>query len=98
MQFVITAYDYENNLDQRMMVRGRHIANMERLGSRVILGGGLLDEEGRMKGSVLVLDFDSREDLEEYLRTEPYNTDHVWEKIDVECMNVVYLKGEKVGK
>ncbi len=98
MQFVITAYDYANGLDHRMEVRGRHVANMERLGSRVICGGGLLDEEGKMKGSVLVLEFDSREDFDEYLRTEPYYAEKVWEKVQVEIINVVFVNGKKVGK
>ena len=51
-----------------------------------------------MKGSVLVLDFPSREQLDEYLSSEPYILEHVWEKVQVETMNVVIVNGEKVGK
>ena len=49
-----------------------------------------------MKGSALVLDLPDREALDEYLKNEPYVTEHVWDKIDVEVMNVVLLNGEKV--
>ncbi|MBQ1331648.1 MAG: hypothetical protein IIY36_01840, partial [Lachnospiraceae bacterium] len=65
---------------------------------KVLCAGGLLDEEGKMKGSVLVIDFESRELLDEYLETEPYITEHVWETVEVERMNVVILNDEKVGK
>ena len=42
-----------------------------------------------MKGSVLILDFPSRAELDAYLAAEPYVVEHVWEKIEVETMNVV---------
>ncbi len=98
MQFVITAYDGENQLEKRMEVRPRHLAGMEKLNAHIICAGGILDDAGKPKGSVLVMDFDDREALNHYLDREPYVLEHVWEKIDVEPMNVVIVKGEKVGK
>ena len=50
---------------------------------------GLLDDEGKMKGSMLVMEFESRQELDEYLANEPYVQEHVWEKIEVEPINVV---------
>ena len=49
----------------------------------------LLDREGKMKGSVMILDFASRDQLDAYLESEPYIQEHVWEKIEVEPINVV---------
>ncbi|MBP5323111.1 MAG: hypothetical protein J6Y84_04880 [Bacteroidaceae bacterium] len=95
MQFVITAYDGEGMLDKRMEVRPRHLEGMSRLGEHVVCAGGLLDEAGKMKGSVLVVEFENREEVDEYLANEPYVLEHVWEKIEVERMNVVILKGER---
>ena len=96
IQFVIKAYDGKGMLGRRMEVRPRHLEGMARLGSHVVCAGGLLDEAGKMKGSVLVMDFQSREELDDYLANEPYVTEHVWEKITVERMNVVYAHGERV--
>ena len=89
MQFVVKAYDGEGMLEKRMAVRPRHLEGMALLGSHVICAGGLLDEQGKMKGSVLIMDFTDRDELDEYLRSEPYVQEHVWEKIEVERMNVV---------
>jgi uncharacterized protein YciI len=47
-----------------------------------------------MKGSALVMEFPDRAALEEYLKNEPYVTSGVWQKIDVEAMNVVLVNGE----
>lgn len=98
MQFIIRAYDGEGALEKRMAVRPRHLEGMKALGKQVICAGGLLDEEGRMKGSALVMEFENRAALEAYLSSEPYVTGGVWEKIEIEPMNVVLIRGEKTGK
>ena len=97
MQFIITAHDGENMLEKRMAVRPRHLEGMAKLGKHIVCAGGLLDDEGKPKGSVLVLDFEERAALDEYLKNEPYVTEHVWEKVEVESLNVVIVDGEKIG-
>lgn len=95
MQFIIKAYDGEGMLDKRMAVRPRHLEGMKQLGKQIICAGGLLDDEGRMKGSVLVMAFENRAALDAYLKAEPYVTEGVWQRIEVETMNVVLVNGEK---
>ena len=56
MQFVITAYDGEGMLAKRMEVRPLHLEGMERLKEHLIAAGGLLDDEGKLKGSVLIME------------------------------------------
>ena len=85
----------QGKLQKRMEVRPRHLENMSKINGKVICAGGLLDEEGKMKGSLMVMEFESRAVLEEYLKSEPYITDGVWEKVDVEQLNVVLVNGEK---
>ena len=92
MQFIIKAYDGEGMLEKRMAVRPRHLEGMARLGDHVICAGGLLDEAGKMKGSVLIMDFADRSELDGYLAGEPYVQEQVWEKIEVERLNVVIPK------
>lgn len=56
-----------------------------------------MDDQGQMKGSMLVLEFEGRSQLDEYLRNEPYVVEGVWHTIEVEVlvMNVVLLKGQR---
>jgi len=95
MQFIIKAYDGPNMLDKRMAVRPRHLEGMNALGKQVIVAGGLLDDAGKMKGSALVMEFPNRAALDEYLASEPYVVEGVWQKIDIEPINVVLVNGEK---
>ena len=97
MQFLVTAHDGENMLDKRMAVRPRHLEGMAKLGEHVVCAGGLLDGEGKMKGSVLILDFEDRAALDDYLKNEPYVVERVWEKIEIETVNVVIVNGKKAG-
>ena len=84
-------------LAKRMEVRPLHLEGMERLKEHLVCAGGLLDDEGKLKGSVLVMEFQNREEVDEYLAGEIYVTEHVWERITVERMNVVYALGERIS-
>ena len=97
MQFIIKALDGENMLEKRLAVRSRHLENLSTVKRNIICAGGLLDDEGRMKGSVLIMDFENKELLDEYLNSEPYLSEHVWETIEIDRMNVVIVNGEKTG-
>ncbi|MCR5271771.1 MAG: YciI family protein [Lachnospiraceae bacterium] len=89
MQFLIRAYDGEGKLDKRMEVHPRHLEGMNKMSEHIITAGGLLDDAGKMKGSALILDFESRKELDEYIANEPYVVENVWEKIEIEPINVV---------
>ncbi len=77
MQFIIRAYDGEGMLEKRMEVRPRHLEGMAKMSEHIVCAGGLLDDAGKMKGSVLILDYESREDIDKYLENEPYVIEHV---------------------
>ena len=98
MQFLVKAYDGEGMLEKRMEVRPRHLEGMQKMLSHIVMAGGLLDEAGKMKGSALVLDFESRKELDDYIANEPYVLEKVWERIEVEPINVVIAGGEFVKK
>ena len=87
MQYVIHAYDHTDGdaLDRRMAVRPAHLDYVRQLKAdgKFLLGGALLDADGRMIGSMLMLDLASDEQLATYLNTDPYILQGVWDKIDV---------------
>ena len=48
-----------------------------------------------MKGSVLIVDFPDQAALDAYIAVEPYAVEHVWEKIEIEQLNIVILNPKK---
>jgi len=51
-------------------------------------GAALLDDSGKMKGSMLLMDFVSEGALQEWLAKEPYVTGDVWRSIEIHKCNV----------
>ncbi|MBR4379626.1 MAG: hypothetical protein IKP48_00020 [Bacteroidaceae bacterium] len=96
MQFVIRAIDGVGKLAKRMEVRPRHFEGMDRLKDHLVCAGGLLDGAGNLKGSVLVMEFETRQELDDYLSHEVYVVEGVWEQITVDQMNVAYLDKKRV--
>jgi uncharacterized protein YciI len=85
MQFIVIAHDYKDGLKKRLAVRNKHIELGDKLVAegKVLYGVALLDNKGQMNGSVYILDFPSQNDLDEYLKIEPYVVGKVWEKIEI---------------
>lgn len=87
MQFLLTAYDGDDSeaFERRMKARPAHLERMSSLRKNggFHFGGAILDDKGNMIGSMVVYEFPDRQALEEYLKTEPYVTGNVWQKIDI---------------
>jgi uncharacterized protein YciI len=91
-QYLITAYDYTDNgaLDRRMNVRPYHLEGAKKLkeSGNFILGGAMLNEENKMIGSVMILQFENEEGLELWKQTEPYIIQKIWESVDIKPFRV----------
>ena len=86
MQYIIIAKDYKRNgLKNRLAVRKEHIKLGDRLKAegKLLFGVALLDRNGQMTGSVYIMDFYNRKELDGWLKTEPYVTGKVWQKIEI---------------
>lgn len=92
-QYIITAHDDLTDpfsLERRMEVRPLHLqgAASLRASNNFIIGGAFLDEHGRMTGSVMIVQFETEEELQEWLRNEPYITGKVWHTVEVKPFRV----------
>jgi len=54
----------------------------------VLMGGAILDGEGAMSGSVMLVDFPSLDALHDWLDHDPYVTGDVWQEYDVQPFQV----------
>jgi uncharacterized protein YciI len=87
MQFLLTAYDGTDPeaSSRRLKVRPEHLEKINRMkkSGEFLFGGAILDEGGRMIGSMIVYEFPDRQSLDTKLKEEPYITMGVWEKIEI---------------
>lgn len=91
-QYLVTAYDYTDTeaLQRRMNVRPHHLdaAKDLKANGNYILGGAILNEDGKMIGSVMILQFETEEALNAWKQNEPYITQKIWESVDVKPFRV----------
>ncbi len=92
MQFIVTGYDGidEGAIERRLAVRSDHMElaeSMQKKGN-YLYAVAILDENEKMIGSILIVDFPTMEDLDEWLKIEPYVLGDVWRKIEVKPCKV----------
>ena len=96
MEFLVIAYDGTDHdaLERRMAVREVHLKNARRLvaAGHIVEGGAILDEAGQMIGSAVIVDFPSREALDDWLNTEPYIIHGVWQTIEIKPFRLAPLR------
>ena len=71
--------------ERRRGVRPTHLASIQPLvdAGTILVGGAILDDDGTMRGSVLLVDFPTRDELDAWLREDPYVTGGVWDRVEV---------------
>lgn len=96
MQFLLLGYDGTDAgaLERRMNVREDHFRRISLLkkAGEFLFGGAILDEGGKMIGSMIVYDFPDIQSLEEILKDEPYLTGGVWEKTEIKPFRLANIE------
>jgi len=91
-QYLVTGYDYTDAeaLQRRMNVRPHHLDGAKALkeSGNYVLGGAMLNDQGNMIGSVMILQFETEEGLEAWEKSEPYIIQKIWESVDVKPFKV----------
>ena len=91
-QYLITGYDYTDDeaFNRRMAVRPHHLDGAAALkaSGNYLFGGAILNNEGKMIGSVMVVQFEDEQQLENWKQNEPYITQGIWETVDVKPFKV----------
>lgn len=85
MPFIVKAQDYPDAGERRKATREAHLDALHELkiGGQLLYAAAMMDDKGQVKGSMLILNLESRSDVEIYLETEPYVLNQVWGKIDI---------------
>jgi uncharacterized protein YciI len=91
-QYVITGIDYtdEGALERRLSIRPDHLNGAKKLkeNGNYIIGGAMLNDEGKMIGSTMILQFETDAELENWKASEPYLTKKIWEKVEIKPFKV----------
>ena len=97
-QFLILAYDGTDKdaPARRRAARPAHFEGIKPMVERGELraAGAILDDSGKMIGSVVMADFPDRAALDAWLARDPYSQHGVWQKIEVMPFRMAVLDGK----
>lgn len=95
MKYLIMAYDGtdEHAAARRANARDAHmiLAEEMRRKKELLYAAVLLDDDENAIGSMRIIDMPSKARLEEWLDTEPYLTEKVWETIEIQKCSIPSL-------
>lgn len=87
MQFIVIARDGTDAdaLNRRLAAREAHMAHLTQAAQtgEQLIAAAMVNDKDQMCGSVLIVDFENREALDNWLKTEAYVTGNVWQDIEV---------------
>lgn len=85
MHFILHAKDGTDSgaSERRMAARVAHLDHIKQSLANIYIGAAILNDDGHMIGSMLVVDFPSRADLDAWLAQEPYVLGNVWQDIEI---------------
>src|SRR5262245_14153673 len=91
-QYLIMAQDGrdEDALERRKLVRPLHMEGARKLkeNGNFVIGGAILDDNDNMRGSIMIVQFETEEGLKEWYSNEPYITNGVWKVIEIKPFRV----------
>jgi uncharacterized protein len=91
-QYAIIAHDASDDqaLERRMAARTEHLENIKKLKAtdNFIKAAAMINDEGNMCGSIMLMQFETRAQLDQYLETEAYAVQKVWGEVTVQEVKV----------
>lgn len=92
MQYLVIAYDKQDALERRLASRDEHVEGVRKLMAEgKILNAAALIEDDVMVGSSLYIDFETDEEIDAWLESEPYVKNDVWDMDEMQMVPVKLL-------
>ena len=97
--FVVSCTDHEGTVEKRLATRPQHIERLQQLNDegRLIVAGAMPKDPSNPQagfyGSTIIVDFETREALDAWLKEEPFLKEGVYSHIDVKPFNKAFPQG-----
>ena len=88
--FIVICKDKKNSLGKRLANRNFHLKYLQTLKEKLVMAGPILDDSENPKGSILVIKFENKKKLEEFLKKDPYTKVNLFETVEIELFKRVF--------
>lgn len=83
MLYVIDCKDKTNALQTRLDTRSAHLAYLEQYAENLVMAGPFLCPDGNMIGSMLIVAFETRDEVEKFCASDPYALAGLFESVAI---------------
>lgn len=83
MAFILICEDKKNSLEIRIKTRKKHLSYLSSFKKNIILAGPIEKKDLNPKGSIIILDFEEKKKVEEFLKNDPYTLANLFKKIKI---------------
>ncbi|WP_411819172.1 YciI family protein [Hyphococcus formosus] len=84
--FILICRDKPNSLDLRMETRPAHLDYFNAYGPGGLVAGPMLDDNGKPKGSVLIIEAEDQAAAEAFAQNDPYAKAGLFESVEIQPM------------
>ncbi|MDR5654812.1 YciI family protein [Ruixingdingia sedimenti] len=93
MPYMIFTQDVEQGAEIRKQHLDAHLAYLEGRVEILIASGGLLNEEPRAIGAVILINVDTREEAEDFVHNDPFYKAGLFKTLVIQRWRQFYLHG-----
>ena len=95
MIYIFHLLDNDGVADLRIQIRPEHKAYLEKVADRIAFAGPLKNESEQMIGSLLAIDFSSKQAASAWIKDEPFTKAGVYKTIEINAFENLWE--QKVG-
>ena len=88
--YIITCLDKKNSLKKRLANRELHLEYLKNLKKKLVLAGPIINNKHKPKGSILILKFQNKAQLNNFLKNDPYSKVGLFETVNIEIFKRVF--------
>jgi len=92
MMFVIEGMDEVGSAPLRAQHLDAHVAHLQSLGDRFVIGGPFIDQNGVSIGSLMVIETDTQADAEAFAAADPFVLNKVFAAVTVRRWEFGHLR------
>ncbi len=83
MTYTLIYNDKNDFLKKRKELRESHILYLKNYKENILIAGPILDKNQNPVGSLLVVDFESEEEVKNFSKNDPYNLGGLFKKVEI---------------
>ena len=88
--FIIICEDKKNSLKKRLANREQHLTHLKSLKKDLILAGPTLDKNGNPNGSLLIINFINKIELQKFMKKDPYVKENLFKSVLIKNFKRVF--------